>query len=152
MNRNSGGASNVADNGSATTSTFVVSSGAMSPTFDASAVVTVTPLSGDVTTGTIVVFREPPHTGGTTGQMSIKRVIAIGADTVSAVDGVVSVNGQTLSEPYLNPSCGGTRDFGPVVVASGQLFVLGDTRCNSEDSRVYGPVDATAVVGVVASP
>jgi signal peptidase I len=59
------------------------------------------------------------------------------------------VNGQALDEPYLDA---GTRtvSFAPLSIPVGSLFVLGDNRGNSADSRMYGPVPVSAVVAVAS--
>ncbi len=81
----------------------------------------------------------------------IKRVIAIGGDTVACCDaqGRVTVNGKGLDEPYVyrdGPDEPNKR-FGPVKIAKGNLWVMGDHRNNSEDSRVGGQVPQKKVVG-----
>ncbi|MDQ3963251.1 MAG: signal peptidase I [Actinomycetota bacterium] len=76
----------------------------------------------------------------------IKRVIGIGGDVVEGRDGHVFVNGDELEEPYL-PEETTTSDFGPVEIPEGMVFVMGDNRANSDDSRGFGPVDEDKIVG-----
>jgi len=76
----------------------------------------------------------------------IKRVIALENETVEGRHGHVYVDGRFLEEPYL-PDEVVTSDFGPMVVPPGKLWVMGDNRQNSGDSRVFGPIDADSVVG-----
>ena len=76
----------------------------------------------------------------------IKRVIGVGGDTIEGRDGHVFVNGDQLSEPYLPPGTL-TSTFGPVTVGDGELFVMGDNRGNSDDSRSFGPIPEDSVVG-----
>ena len=76
----------------------------------------------------------------------IKRVIALPGETVEARDGLVFVDGRILDEPYLPPEVV-TRDFPPVEVPPGSLWVMGDNRQNSGDSRVFGAIRQDSVVG-----
>ena len=76
----------------------------------------------------------------------IKRVVALPGETVGARDGEVYVDDQRLVEPYL-PESATTSNFGPVTVAEGELWVMGDNRINSSDSRAFGPIDGDTVVG-----
>ena len=81
-----------------------------------------------------------------TEQDFIKRVIAVGGDSVEGRDGVVLVNGEEVDEPYLDPGVE-TSSFGPVDIPAGTIFVMGDNRNNSDDSRNFGPVPVDTVVG-----
>jgi signal peptidase I len=68
----------------------------------------------------------------------IKRVIGLPGDVVELNDGQLYVNGEKVDEPYLDPEID-TRPFGPVTVPDGMLFVLGDNRAHSGDSRFPPP-------------
>ena len=76
----------------------------------------------------------------------IKRVIALPGESVEGHDGHVFVNGRELVEPYL-PRQTTTTDFSRVVIPKGRLWVMGDNRGNSSDSRVFGAVRRRTVVG-----
>ena len=76
----------------------------------------------------------------------IKRVIGLPGERVEGRDGRVYVNGRELIEPYL-PQGPTTRDFPAVELGPGQLWVMGDNRENSSDSRVFGPIPESTVVG-----
>jgi len=76
----------------------------------------------------------------------IKRVIGLPGETVEGKEGHVFINGQELVEPYLPPGTT-TSDFGPIKVPTGGLWVMGDNRTNSSDSRVFGPIRRRTVVG-----
>ncbi len=76
----------------------------------------------------------------------VKRVIGLPGETVEGRGGDVYVDGRLLVEPYL-PAAVATSDFGPVIVPAGQLWMMGDNRQNSQDSRVFGPIDERSIVG-----
>ena len=86
--------------------------------------------------GDIVVF------GGVDGEEEtlIKRVVGVAGDKILVQDGVLFVNGDPQKEPYLNKESPSRDSYGPVAVPEGYVFLMGDNRGNSSDSRVFGPV------------
>jgi signal peptidase I len=131
---------------------FWIPSPSMEPTLDVGDRVLVNKLSykfHDVHRGDVVVFERPP--GASTGEDGeikdlIKRVIAIGGDTIEAREGNVYVNGEPIDENYLEPGTP-TDHLPPTEIPPGHVFVMGDNRTNSEDSRVFGPIDEDDIVG-----
>lgn len=96
--------------------------------------------------GEVVVFDRPANLAVPEDRL-IKRVIGLAGETVSGHDGAVWIGDRRLDEPYVNPACNGTADFGAVTVPAGRVFVMGDNRCNSLDGRVFGPIEESAIVG-----
>jgi signal peptidase I len=93
--------------------------------------------------GDLAVFEAPG-----TGEIMLKRVVAVGGDTVGLEDGVLVVNGRPQREAYVeDPDAVDSVYFGPVRVAPGSVFVLGDNRGNSDDSREFGAVPADRIIG-----
>lgn len=92
--------------------------------------------------GEIVVLRSP-----TQGRDLIKRVVAVAGETVEVRNGVVYINGEPLEEPYKNTLYTDYPDTSPVVVPEGTVYVMGDNRGRSYDSRMMGPVDVDLVEG-----
>ena len=76
----------------------------------------------------------------------IKRVIGLPGETVEGREGAVWVNGRRLLEPYLPPGVF-TGDFDPVAIPRGGLWVMGDNRGNSSDSRMFGIIPERIVLG-----
>ena len=103
--------------------------------------------------GDIVVFDPPPGWTGPPGVPLIKRVIGLPGDRVELRDGKVLVDGRPLDEPYLYAEDGVAQATLPIgdiaawTVPAGQLFVMGDHREQSEDSRAFGPIDVSSVLG-----
>jgi signal peptidase I len=99
-------------------------------------------------------FREPEvgdmvvFDGLETDDELIKRVVAVAGDRVKVRDGVLRVNGEFPEEPYaravLFPD---GSDFGPTRLQEGEVFVMGDNRGNSRDSRFFGPVPLENIEG-----
>lgn len=76
----------------------------------------------------------------------IKRVVAVAGDTVQGRDGTLFVNDVEIVEPYLTQGKL-TSDFGPIHIPEDHVFVMGDNRDNSDDSRGFGPVPEDRIVG-----
>lgn len=76
----------------------------------------------------------------------IKRVIAVGGEEVEIIDGRVHVNGVAIAEPYL-PDGVVMADYGPIEIPTEHIFVMGDNRTASSDSRVFGPVAEDDIIG-----
>ena len=102
--------------------------------------------------GDIVVFK-PPETWASGDTPFIKRIIGVAGDRVEIRDdGLVYVNGTPLDEPYIYadgdpPATEQTGDQDAWTVPDGDLFVLGDHRTQSADSRVFGPISQGDVIG-----
>ncbi|MDQ4106643.1 MAG: signal peptidase I [Actinomycetota bacterium] len=93
--------------------------------------------------GDIVVFESVDGDGTDL----IKRVIALPGDTVAVRDGTLFVNGEPQREPYLNRALPDSSFYAPTEVPEGHVFVMGDNRTNSADSRVFGPLPKENIAG-----
>jgi signal peptidase I len=152
---------------------FHIPSGSMEPTLGISDRVLVEKVSyrfGDVRNGDVVVFVHDEGGFDPAGPSNpvarffsglgqaiglvppsdrdfIKRVVGLPGDTIACKRGKLYRNGRLVNEPYLAP---GTTTDGcstPTVVGAGQLFVMGDNRGNSQDSRTFGVIDRSDVAG-----
>jgi signal peptidase I len=127
---------------------FRIASGSMLPTLRAGDQVLVDkrayrgalPRRGD-----LVVFHAPRS-----GDVTLKRTVGLPGDTVAIEDGVLVVNGRRQTEPYADPDAIDSVYFGPVRVRAGSVFVMGDNRADSIDSRDYGAVPRSDLMGRVA--
>lgn len=79
----------------------------------------------------------------------VKRIAALAGDTIEITGGVTYVNGQAMEEDYVSYPC--RDDFGPYTVEEGCVFVLGDNRANSHDSRSEGALSCDMIVGRVVA-
>ena len=129
---------------------FFIPSGSMEPTLaigDRILVSKFTYRFGPVRRGDVIVFHYPLNPS----KDFVKRVVALGGETVELRDGVVLINTSPISELYPTALASGDRactsNYGPQKVAVGQIFVLGDNRCNSDDSRFFGFVPDENVIG-----
>lgn len=131
---------------------FYIPSESMVPTLKVGDRVLVNKLSydlHDVHRGDIVVFKAPPEASSDGIDDLVKRVVGLPGDTVEARDdGRVYVNDRRLEEPYL-PDATRTAEFPATKVPAGHLFMMGDNRGASRDSRYFGPIAESAIIGRV---
>jgi len=126
---------------------LVVRTSSMSPTLEpGERVLTWKAGAGDATwhRGDVVSLRHD-------GQVWLKRVVAVGGDTVGLRDGRLVVDGHVVHEPWSDPELIDSVYFGPVRVPAGSVFVMGDNRGNSEDSRSFGAVPESELTGRVVA-
>ncbi len=112
---------------------------------------------GEIDRGDVVVFdRAIPNGNEIQHDDLIKRVIALGGETISISKCVVFINGVELAEPYLPTRdteltvpadrCG-TVDIEPMMLESDEIFLMGDNRPQSFDSRMFGPIKKDLIIG-----
>jgi signal peptidase I len=128
---------------------FFIPSGSMLPTLHKDDRVLVNKLSydlHDVHRGDLVVFERPE--GEAAGQIKdlIKRVVGLPGERIEQRDGDVYIDGQLLEEPYLANGTE-TTNLDPQTVPDGHVFVMGDNRSDSMDSRVFSAIDEDLIVG-----
>jgi len=136
---------------------FYIPSGSMIPTLQVGDRILVNKLAyrlHGVGRGDIIVFRAPPKvasTCDTTDRDLVKRVIGLPGETISDRDGTVYINNRVLPEPWLpkhDPNTY-TATFPPVHIGPDTYFVMGDNRENSCDSRYWGSVNRSMIIGKV---
>lgn len=132
--------------------TFFIPSGSMEPTLNIGDRILVDKLSYHlhaVHRGDIIVFARPPGETLEPGVNDlVKRVIGLPGETISGQNGQVYINGKPLAEPWL-PKGVVTGNFAPVKIPKNYYFVMGDNRDFSSDSRVFGPISGSLIVGRV---
>ena len=129
---------------------FSIPSESMTPTLVPGESVLVSKSSyrfGSPKRGDLVAFVNPENPQETL----IKRVVGVPGDKVAMEDGVLVVNDEAKEEPYVNYSQVDSVYFGPVSVPDGEVFVMGDNRSNSRDSRAFGPVKEEELSGKVVA-
>jgi signal peptidase I len=123
---------------------FRIPTESMEPTLKPGDQALVSKLSGhDPARGQLVAFHSPRNGG----ELLLKRVVAVGGDTVGLEDGVLVVDGRQVREPFVDHKAIDSVYFGPVRVRPGTVFVMGDNRANSEDSRDFGAVRTSSIIG-----
>ncbi|WP_166172684.1 signal peptidase I [Rubrobacter tropicus] len=124
---------------------FSITTASMDPTLRAGDSVLATKFAyrfADPERGDVILFEAPAD-----GAPTIKRVVGVAGDTVAVRDGVLFVNGEKTREGYVDYNLTDATFFGPTDVPEGSVYVMGDNRSNSLDSRSYGPVPREDVLG-----
>jgi signal peptidase I len=111
----------------------------------------------DVREGDIVVFSRPPldQCSGPEGGDLVKRVIALPGQTIYSSGNSIYINGRLLAEPYLphddplGPPIPHASSQHPYRVPQGEFYMLGDNRAISCDSRYWGPIKGSSIIGKV---
>ena len=123
---------------------FLVNGPSMEPTLWTGERLFVSKISyrlGTPKRGDVVMFKYPLNPA----KDYVKRVVAVGGDTIELRVGRLYVNGQQVQEPYVHFA--GLYNMNALSVPEGTIFVMGDNRTNSEDSREFGPVKLSLVRG-----
>jgi signal peptidase I len=128
---------------------FFIPSGSMLPTLHEEDRVLVNKLSydlHDVHRGDLVVFERPENEAAGQIKDLIKRVVGLPGERIESRDGAVYIDGDLLEEPYLADGAE-TTGLEPQTVPEGHVFVMGDNRGDSMDSRVFHAIDEDLIVG-----
>jgi signal peptidase I len=129
---------------------YVTQGGSMSPTL-APGDRLVVRQTDEVHRGDLVAIDMSAYADSSRDGVSVVRVVGVAGDTVACcTDEHLSVNGKPITEPYITPGYEGLFEFS-AKVPEGAIFVEGDNRGNSDDSRFSGPVRLSGVVGVVVA-
>jgi signal peptidase I len=126
---------------------YTVSSDSMEPTIPTGSVVLLykpATAAGWIQNGIVVAFTNPID-----GHTAIKRVIAGEGQSVAIRDSELYVDDVNVPEPFVDHSRIDATYFGPIKVPAGNVFLLGDNRGVSIDSRDFGPVPVTAIQGTL---
>ena len=144
--------------------TFSIPSGSMEPTLQIGDRIVVDKLSyhlHGVGRGDIVVFTTPPdeHCAGPPVSDLVKRVIGLPGETISLSAGLVYIDGRVLPEPWLPAAARTATEPGPSMqpyslhlpyrIPADDVYVMGDNRTFSCDSRYWGPIAKSTIVGKV---
>jgi signal peptidase I len=131
---------------------YSIPSASMTPTLMPGDRILVDKLAGTIHRGDIVVFKNPPADRGGPPTL-VKRVIGLPGETISSVGATVLINGKPLAEPWLPPLAGicteASEHISTTKIAPGHYFMMGDCRGDSDDSRYWGTVPASNIVGKV---
>jgi signal peptidase I len=93
----------------------------------------------------IIIFKPPAELQ--VKEDFVKRVIGLPGETIRVHNGVVYINDKPLKEPYITPDRAPIAEFAPFIIPEGNIFVMGDNRNNSQDSRYWGPLPVRNIKG-----
>ena len=131
---------------------YFVPSTSMTPTLMPGDRILVDKLASTIHRGDIVVFHDVPADKGGPPTL-VKRVIGLPGETISSVGSTVLIDGRPLAEPWLPPLAGECTEpsehITPTKIAPDHYFMMGDCRGDSEDSRYFGTVPDSNIVGKV---
>ena len=132
--------------------TFFIPSASMEPTLQIGDRIIVSKLSvslGTINRGDILVFKAPPaeHCGEVVTDL-VKRVIGLPGDHLTSVGNTIYINGNKLAEPWTHTEPLG-NPIGNVVVPANSYFMMGDNHADSCDSRMWGSVPRSDIIGKV---
>jgi signal peptidase I len=134
---------------------FTVPSGSMLPTLQVGDRIIVDKLSSTIRRGDIVVFRRAPGDHDTQYPVLVKRVIGLPGETISQRGDTIYIDGHPLSQPWLpRPTGICAQPSIPVPtthIPAEAYFVMGDCRGDSDDSRYWGTVPVTNIIGKVSA-
>ncbi|MGK3203541.1 signal peptidase I [Amycolatopsis sp. MEPSY49] len=131
---------------------YVTQSGNMSPTLEPGDRLVVHRTDGaEVHRGDLVAIDLSAYADSSRAGVSVVRVVGVAGDTVACcTEEHLSINGKPITEPYITPGYEGLFEFS-TKVPEGTIFVEGDNRGNSDDSRFGGPVRSSGVLGIVVA-
>jgi signal peptidase I len=135
--------------------TFFIPSGSMNPTLWKGNRIVVDKLSvdfGTINIGDIVVFKAPPAVKRACGDDDVdlvKRVIGLPGDHLTSKGNTIYVNGKALDQKWTHYKQIGNTPIGNVTVPKGQYFMMGDNHAGSCDSRMWGTVPRSNIIGKV---
>jgi signal peptidase I len=93
----------------------------------------------------IIIFKPPAELH--VKEDFVKRVIGLPGETIRVHNGVVYINDKPLQEPYITPDRAPVAEFASFIIPEGNVFVMGDNRNNSQDSRYWGPLPLGNIKG-----
>jgi len=130
--------------------TFYVPSSSMYPTLREGDRILVLKIGYSLQRGEIVVFEHPKNDlEPPLNEDLVKRIVGLPGETISSRGNTVYIDGKPLSEPYLPKGSVLGQPIAPQTIPAGYYFMLGDNRSNSYDSRDWGPIAGSTIIGRV---